>query len=276
MARARDPNRDVAKRMYLESNGEKPIKDIAIELSKDASLVRKWKRLDKWDDELNGHVSNETKGHVSNEKQPNRTKKKADVEEKISLIENDDLTDKQRLFCLYYVKMFNATKAYRKAYESTLKTADANGPRLLGNARVKEEIQRLKQHRMQEELFDKYDVLQRYKDIAYADIADYVERNDTGYSVTVKDFDEIDTTLISEVSNTENGIKMKLLDKMKALDVLAKYTNLLSEQEIKQLQTEQQKMKNIQMERELGGNQHKADPFENLTTEELKQIINEL
>lgn len=68
MARARDPNREKAKQMYLESSGEKPLKDIATELGKSDSQIRKWKNQDHWDDELNGNVTNETKGNVTNER----------------------------------------------------------------------------------------------------------------------------------------------------------------------------------------------------------------
>ena len=68
MARARDPNRDKAKQLYLESNGEMLLKDIAAQLSKSDSQIRKWKNLDKWDDELKGNVTNETKSNVTNRK----------------------------------------------------------------------------------------------------------------------------------------------------------------------------------------------------------------
>lgn len=68
MARARDPNRDKAKQLYLESNGEMLLKDIAAQLNKSDSQIRKWKNLDKWDDELKGNVTNETKSNVTNEK----------------------------------------------------------------------------------------------------------------------------------------------------------------------------------------------------------------
>ncbi|MFR5148152.1 MAG: terminase small subunit [Ruminococcus sp.] len=44
---------------------------------------------------------------------------------------NPDLTDKQRPSCVYYIRSFNATKAYQKAYEVDYLTAAANGPRLL-------------------------------------------------------------------------------------------------------------------------------------------------
>lgn len=54
MARARDAARDKAKEMYLASNGEMKIKDIAAELGKGEGTVRGWKNKDAWDDELNG------------------------------------------------------------------------------------------------------------------------------------------------------------------------------------------------------------------------------
>jgi len=43
--------------------------------------------------------------------------KRAVESEEIITNENGDLTDKQWLFCLYYTKYWNATKAYQKAYE---------------------------------------------------------------------------------------------------------------------------------------------------------------
>ncbi|TFJ40147.1 TerS [Carnobacterium divergens] len=54
MARQRNPLRDKAKQIWLESNGETPLVDIAIKLDKSSSTIRKWKSTDKWDDELKG------------------------------------------------------------------------------------------------------------------------------------------------------------------------------------------------------------------------------
>lgn len=54
MARQRNPLRDKAKKIWLESNGETPLVDIAIALKKSSSTIRKWKSTDKWDDELKG------------------------------------------------------------------------------------------------------------------------------------------------------------------------------------------------------------------------------
>ena len=81
-------------------------------------------------------ATNETNDCAINEKQPKKQKPKANVEEELSLSENDDLTDKQRLFCIYYTKYFNATKAYQKVYESAYTTARTNGSRMLTNANI--------------------------------------------------------------------------------------------------------------------------------------------
>lgn len=66
MARKRDPRRDEAKRIWLESNGEKQLKDIASELNVSDSQIRKWKSIDKWSAELKGNVTN-AKGNVTNQ-----------------------------------------------------------------------------------------------------------------------------------------------------------------------------------------------------------------
>lgn len=57
MARKRDPRRDKAKKIWLESNGEKQLKDIADKLNVSDSQVRKWKSIDKWSAELKGNVT---------------------------------------------------------------------------------------------------------------------------------------------------------------------------------------------------------------------------
>lgn len=67
MARKRDPRRDEAKRIWLESNGEKQLKEIASELNVSDSQIRKWKSIDKWSAELKGNVTN-AKGNVTNAK----------------------------------------------------------------------------------------------------------------------------------------------------------------------------------------------------------------
>ncbi|MGN7352369.1 phage terminase small subunit [Paenibacillus amylolyticus] len=66
MARERSPERDKAKHMWLESGGQMKLKDIAAALSVPESRVRKWKSMDRWEDELNGSVLSDSKGSVPN------------------------------------------------------------------------------------------------------------------------------------------------------------------------------------------------------------------
>lgn len=48
------------------------------------------------------------------------------------------LTQKQKMFCLEYLKSFNATDAYKKVYWVSQKSAEAQGCRMLSNAKVSE------------------------------------------------------------------------------------------------------------------------------------------
>lgn len=66
MARERSPERDKAKLMWFESGGRMKLKDIAAALSVPESRVRKWKSMDRWEDELNGSAEGSHKGNVPN------------------------------------------------------------------------------------------------------------------------------------------------------------------------------------------------------------------
>ncbi|WP_336824811.1 terminase small subunit [Sporosarcina sp. USHLN248] len=165
------------------------------------------------------------------------------------VVESDDLTDKQRLFCIYYIKSFNATMSAIKAGYSR-HSAHVEGSRLLRNAKVAAELKRLKGEMQQGVFIDAMDVLNKYIQIAFADVTDYVEfgtiekseRNpETGevmlddnfkpitYKVSYLKFkhsDEVDGTIITEVKKGKDCISVKLADKMKSLEMLSKYFDL--------------------------------------------------
>ena len=65
MARKRDSRRDQAKLIWIDSNGEKLLKDIAADLGVSDSQIRKWKSIDKWSDDLKSNVTND-KSNVTN------------------------------------------------------------------------------------------------------------------------------------------------------------------------------------------------------------------
>lgn len=73
MARARSPNRDKAREMWLDSGGDIKLKDVAAELGLAEFQVRKWKSLDKWDDDLKGNVPFDN-SNVTNKGKPGAPK----------------------------------------------------------------------------------------------------------------------------------------------------------------------------------------------------------
>lgn len=254
MPKARNPNREKAFEIYKKHKGEIDLVEIASQLNLAAGTVRGWKSKDKWDEKMNGTL----RKNMERSKRKSENKKKANAEVIDQIIENPDLNDKQRLFCVLYVKCFNATKAYQKAYECSYETATVNGPRMLGNARVKEEIQRLKQNRLNRELISEADIFQKYIDIAFADITDYMEfgteevpvmavygpvkvkNEETGEEETLtrivntakfKDSLDVDGTILTEVKQGKDGAGIKLADRMKALQWLADHMNLATEEQ---------------------------------------------
>ena len=241
MARAPDKRIEQAKEMYLQ--GRKLV-EIASQLNLPEGTVRRWKCTHKWDNERS--ESKKSK------------KKKAAESEVDQVIENPELTDKQRLFCIYYIRSFNATKAYQKAYGCSYENAMQNGSRMLRNDKVKEEIIRLKQNRLNQELLSEEDIFQKYMDIAFSDITDYVKFGTekvpvmtmygpaqvqdpkTGKKKTLtetvniihfRDSSEVDGSIISEVKHGKNGSSIKLADRMKALQWLADHMNLGTEEQ---------------------------------------------
>lgn len=74
MARERSPERDKAKRMWLENGGTMKLKDIAAALSIGETQVRKWKSQDSWAAELNSNVTIESKSNVTKRGAPKGNK----------------------------------------------------------------------------------------------------------------------------------------------------------------------------------------------------------
>lgn len=220
---ARSPNEKAEEARKLYKGGMKLV-EIASQLDVPAGTVRRWKSTYHWDGEQQSERS-EKKSERSESKKS--VTKKAVADEVKQVIQNTDLTDKQQLFCIYYIRCFNATKAYQKAYGCGYTTAVTNGPALLGNTRIKEEILQLKQDRLNREFLSESDIFQKYMDIAFADINDFVDIS-AGF-VTAKD--GIDGTIVSEVSNTQSGVKIKLADRMKALQWLTDHMDLATEKQ---------------------------------------------
>lgn len=254
MPRARNPDRDKAFEIYKSHNGDIDLVEIANQLSLSPGTVRGWKSKDQWEQKLNGTFQK----NMERSQKQNIAKREAVAKDVEQVLKNTKLTDKQRLFCLYYVRCFNATKAYQKAYGCSYETAMTNGCSLLRNTKIRDEIYCLKQNRLNREMLDEHDIFQRYMDIAFADITDYVEfgqetvpvmsafgpvkvRNEENgkeevlmkevNAVRFRESSEVDGTLIAEVKQGKDGASVKLMDRMKALNWLAEHMDLASEEQ---------------------------------------------
>lgn len=247
LARAPNEKVDKAKKLYLK--GEKLI-DIANQFGLSEGTVRSWKSRYNWD----CNVAKE-KCNVAKKK---KQKEKRSVKEVRHVMENAELTDKQRLFCLHYIKCFNATKAYQKAYECSYEVAASASYRMLDNVVIRNEIQHLKQNRYQREFLSEADIFQKYMDIAFADITDFLDFGteevpvmalygpvkikdpETGEEKTLtktvnvvhfKSSNEVDGSILAEVKQGKDGASIKLADRMKALEWLSKHMNIATDEQ---------------------------------------------
>lgn len=244
----RAPNEKATKAYELYKKGSKLI-DIAKELDVPSSTIRSWKKRYNWcDEKLQKRTNN--KCNVAKENNSKRRNKKESIVSGVeSVLDNTDLTDKQRLFCIYYIKYFNAVKAYQKAYKVNYNTASSIAYRLMENDRILEEIKRLKRNKFNQVMLSTEDIFQRYVDIACSDITDFVDfgtkevdmydeegrrgKIDVTYTIA-KNSNEVDGTLISEISNNSKGLKIKLQDRMRALQWLSEHMELATtEQKIR-------------------------------------------
>lgn len=242
MPKVKDARADKAFEMYKQ--GLKLV-EIASQLGIAEGTVRSWKNRYKWDGD-NATLQKNKRNVAKNNKPPRKNKKSPVAHEVESVMKNTELNDKQQLFCIYYIRCFNATKAYQKAYGCDYTTAMVNGSQLLRNPKVKDEILRLKQERLNREFLSESDIFQKYMDIAFADVTDFVEFGneemdvflDTGERktitvsyVNIKNNADVDGTIISEVSKGKDGVKVKLADRMKALQWLTDHMDLATDKQ---------------------------------------------
>ena len=137
------------------------------------------------------------------------------------------LTPKQKCFVEEYLVDLNATQAAIRAGYSE-RTADVQGPRLLGNVRVRDALQEAFQKRSKRTDITADRVLQEYARIGFGDIREVVEWE--ADKVTMKPSEDLTDDVaaaIGEVQQTSNGdLKVKLHSKVTALDAMAKHLGM--------------------------------------------------
>lgn len=107
MARTLDPRIEQAKKLY---DAGKKLIDIADQLRVPEGTIRSWKKR-YW-----GNATLQKKEcNVAKEKKPSKRAERETIKQESEYLdETVELSEKQRLFCMYYVRSFNATKAYQK------------------------------------------------------------------------------------------------------------------------------------------------------------------
>lgn len=170
------------------------------------------------------------------------------VDKKIieAVLEETNLTEKERMFCLYFLKNRNAKLAAIKAGYSK-RSAASIGCENLTKPHIRKEIDRLRKIQVQAIMISEEDIVERYMQIACSDMSDVAEfgsrqvpvfNPETGEQLldingdgvfrtenylTFKDHDEVDGALIAEIKNGRTGMSIKLENRQKALQWLSDY-----------------------------------------------------
>ena len=168
----------------------------------------------------------------------------------------DKLTNKQKIFADEYLIDFNATRAYKIAYPSIKNdnTAAVNANRLLKKPKIKSYIDSQTMEIEKIARVTKEQVLQEFVNIAFADITDLVTIQ--GKAVTVQDINTVPKELrraIASIKETKFGLEIKFHDKVRALENIGRHLGMFNDK------------------LELTG--FVDNPFKELTTEELRQLI---
>lgn len=150
------------------------------------------------------------------------------------------LTRKQELFVKEYIVDFNATRAAIAAgysEDSARSIASEN----LAKPDLQKAIQKEIEKRKKRIEINQDFVLEQLAKIAGADIKDYLEYDEDG-EIRFKPYNEVDGEVIAEISNTATAHgrskKIKLHDKMKALELLGKHFGMYKDVVVAQKQPE--------------------------------------
>ncbi len=231
-------------------------KDIAKKYGVALSTVKSWKTRNKWQ---RNNATKKKSMHTKVKSTRTKQEKVAPALPPPELPDSDELNDKQKAFCLYYLQRYNATWAYQKVYGASYEVAMTNGGRLLRNAQIKSYLTKLKKQQSQELYATANDILLRYLKQATSDVTDvlsfktkkrlvyykihdkdgpyedaggkfrYVPKIDpeTGeqayyyeHLITLKDSKDIDTSNIKSIRIDKGEPVVEMEDRQKAMQIL--------------------------------------------------------
>lgn len=146
------------------------------------------------------------------------------------------LNARQQRFCKEYVKDLNATRAYKKVYKCAYSTAGVEGSKSLKNPKIKAYVTQLLKEREKRTDITTDKVLKELAKIGFANITDIAEvvTDSKGNKQRIiisdtEDLAEQDLAAVAEIKETKEGVAVKMHDKLKALDSIARHLGMYND-----------------------------------------------
>lgn len=178
-----------------------------------------------------------------------------------NMMNKEQLTDKQELFCQEYMIDLNATKAYKRAGYSANsdEVAAVEGHKLLINPKISQRLQELMEERSRRTEITQDMVLRELAAIGFAKVTDYLHiivasdestsaageaekpkrgRRARQAASAVQQIVQVFETskvrsgaipAIASIKQGKEGIEIKLNDKVKALELIARHLGMLND-----------------------------------------------
>lgn len=223
MARIRDPARDKAKELYL-NNKDITNREIANILGVDEKKIATWKIRDNWK-----CSTTEKKNVVQQNKKCSTTNEKKelipDENDKYEWIDEiDGLSDRQRLFCYYYMESLNVFQAGVKAGYSP-NYSRTRIYEMLEKDSIKAFLKKLREQQKQDFLISQEKILNRHVQVAFSDINEYFEEDGS-----LKPLSEVDGSLVRKIKIIKKdgfeSAEIQLIEKCPSLAWLTKFAGL--------------------------------------------------
>ena len=168
------------------------------------------------------------------------------------------VTEQETRFVFEYLKLRNISQAYMKAFGCDKDTARKEGRKLYKRKDIQEKIVSERTQLAVNYDVDVKDYVEFLVNGAFADIGNYVRfgqeeipeyqpdgtllvNPDTGEPITRKvnrvyleHSDKVDTSLITDISNGKDGVKLKLVDKMQCWNKLQEFFGWTDESNVKE------------------------------------------
>ncbi len=145
-----------------------------------------------------------------------------------------DLTAKQKRFVDLYLVSLNATDAYQQAYGCARNSADANGPKLIGKARIQQAIRDRQAKAAENTGVTPERVLAELAEIGFSRMDKFSAWGPEG--VTLKASGALEAGAarcvaeVSETTSKDGGtVKFKLHDKVGALTLIGKHLGMFAD-----------------------------------------------